>query len=93
MLSGGSCAAQRETRYLRDGLCFGCSKTKTKIIVNVPTSYFLNARALTQLPQKQEIGPDDSLSMIGVKRQRELMEGEYNHDYDIFEDELASGQR
>jgi hypothetical protein len=39
----------------------------------------LNAGALTQLPQKQEIGPDDSLSMIGVKRQRELMEEELSY--------------
>ena len=53
-----------------------CSKGKAKTVVNVSTSNFLDATALNKLVQRQEIGPDDSLSMIGVKRQRELMEEE-----------------
>jgi hypothetical protein len=57
-------------------LCAMCSKGKAKTVVNAPTSNFLDANALNKLAQRQEIGPDDSLSMIGVKRQRELMEKE-----------------
>jgi hypothetical protein len=53
-----------------------CSKGKAKTVANAPTSNFLDATALNKLAQRQEIGPDDSLSMIGVKRQRELMEEE-----------------
>ena len=45
-------------------------------MVNVPTSGFLDASALSQLPQKHEISPDDSLSMMGVKRYHYLMEEE-----------------
>lgn len=45
-----------------------CSKVNAKTVFNVATSKFLNAKALTQLPKKDDIGPDDSLSMIGVKR-------------------------
>jgi len=57
------CEKDGDVRRLTDGLCATC----------------LNAKALTQLPQKQEIGPGDSLSMIGVKRQRELMEEELSY--------------
>jgi hypothetical protein len=56
-----------------------CPKGKAKTVVNVATSNFLNASVLTQLPQKHDISPDDSLSMIGVKRWRELMEEELSH--------------
>lgn len=73
------CNNQRQARYLTEGLCFTCVKVKAKTVVNVPTSNFLNAGVLIQLPQKQEIGPGDSLSVIGVKRQRELMEGELSY--------------
>jgi hypothetical protein len=62
------CGKDSETRRLVDGLCATCQKVKAKTLVNVPASNFLNAKALTRLPQKQEIGPDDSLSILGVKR-------------------------
>jgi hypothetical protein len=73
------CGKDSEARHLTDGLCAVCVKVKAKTVANVPTSNFLNASALTKLPQKQEIGPSDSLSMIGGKRQRELMEEELSH--------------
>lgn len=73
------CSKESQARRLTDGLCAICVKVKAKTVVNATTSKFLNASALTQLPQKHDIGPDDSLSMIGVKRQRELMEEELSH--------------
>jgi hypothetical protein len=73
------CSKDSEARRLADGLCVTCQKVKAKTLVNGPTSNFLNAKALTQLLRKQEIGPDDSLSMVGVKRQRELMEEELSY--------------
>jgi hypothetical protein len=63
-----NCGKYSEDRRLTDGLCSVCHKVKAKTATNVPTSYFFNANALTLLPPSQEIGPDDSLSMIGVKR-------------------------
>ena len=73
------CSKDSQARRLTDGLCVMCMKVKAKTLANVPTSKFLNAIALTKLPQKQEIGPSDSLSMIGGKRQRELMEEELSY--------------
>jgi hypothetical protein len=73
------CSKESQARRLTDGLCAICVKVKAKTVVNAATPNFLNASALTQLPQKQEIGPGDSLSMIGVKRQRELMEEELSY--------------
>ena len=70
------CGSERQARYLTKNLCATCSKGKAKTVFNAPTSNFLDATALNKLVQRQEIGPDDSLSMIGVKRQRELMEEE-----------------
>jgi len=79
---------------LTNSLCAICFSGKAKTVVNVSTSSFLNASVLTQLPQKQKIGPDDSASMIGVKRQHELMEEECNYNQDIFDEEdMVSGQR
>jgi hypothetical protein len=54
----------------------------------------LNAGALTQLPQKQEIGPDDSLSMIGIKRQRDLMQGELSNPPEdaLFKDNYSENE-
>jgi hypothetical protein len=75
----GKCGKDGEARRLTDGLCAMCVKVNPKTAVNVPAPNFLNASALTQLPQKQKIGPDDSASMIGVKRQHELMEEELSH--------------
>jgi hypothetical protein len=73
------CGKDSEARRLADGLCVTCQKVKAKTLADGPTSNFLNAKTLTQLPQKQEIGPGDSLSMIGVKRQRELMGEELSY--------------
>jgi hypothetical protein len=88
------CGKDSEVRRLTDCLCVMCLKVKTKTVVNVPTSGFLDASALSQLPQKHDISPDDSLSMMGVKRYHYLMEEEYNYDQKIFyEDEIVSGQR
>jgi hypothetical protein len=39
-----------------------------KTVANGPAPNFLNTKALTRIPQKLEIGPDDSLSMAGMKR-------------------------
>lgn len=68
------CGKDGQARRFTDGLCAMCVKVKAKTVAYVPTSKFLNASALTKLHQKQEIGPSDSLSMIGGKRQRELLE-------------------
>lgn len=88
------CCKDSEARRLTDGLCSTCLKVEVKMVVNVPTSNFLNARALTQLAQKLEIGPDDSLSMAGVKRQHYLLKEEYDYNQKIFdEDKMVSGQR
>ena len=73
------CSKDSQARRLTDGLCAMCVKVKAKTVANVPTSKFLNASVLTKIPQKQEIGPSDSLSMIGGKRQRELMEEELSY--------------
>ena len=77
---------------MTDGLCTACSKGKAKTVVNVATSKFLNAKGLAQLPQKDDIGPDDSLSMIGVKkRQREPMEEKLFHfPQDVPRDDYSS---
>jgi NAD-dependent SIR2 family protein deacetylase len=48
--------------------CTVCSKGKAKTVVNVPVSNHLDANALAQLPSKHDIGPNDSLSVIGGKR-------------------------
>jgi hypothetical protein len=83
MLSCKGCGAQRETRYLRDGLCFSCSKGKTTAAIGAPTSNFLTASALSRLPdQSQEIKPADSLSIVGDKRRYELMEQELARFHD-----------
>ena len=43
-----------------------CSKRTAKTMVCAPTTGLLTAGALEQLPlERQEIGPTDSLSMIG----------------------------
>ena len=47
------CGKDIEARRLADGLCAKCQKVKAKTLVNGPTSNFLNAKALTQLPRKQ----------------------------------------
>jgi len=73
------CGKDNEARRLTDSLCAMCVKVKAKTVVDVPIPNFLNASALTQLPQKQKIGPDDSASMIGAKRQHELVEEELSH--------------
>jgi hypothetical protein len=70
------CGKESEVRRLTQGLCAMCSKGKAKTVVNAPTSNFLDATALNKLVKRQEIGPDDSLSMIGSKRERELMKEE-----------------
>lgn len=58
-----------------------CSKGKAKTVVNAPTSS-LTAAVLQHLPEKkQEILPDDSNSMIGTKRRRELLEEELQHSF------------
>jgi hypothetical protein len=62
------CGKQSEKRRLTDSLCATFLKVKTKTVVNVPTCNFLKAVALTQLPKKQDIGPDDSFSIIVDKR-------------------------
>jgi len=51
-----------------------CSKVKS--VINVPISGLLTAGAVNKLPKQQEIGPNDSLSVIGDNRQLELMEDE-----------------
>ncbi|TNV87399.1 hypothetical protein FGO68_gene1667 [Halteria grandinella] len=66
MLSCGGCRTQRETRYLRDGLCFGCSKGKAVTVIGAP---FLTATMLDRLAgPREEILPSDSLSVVGDKR-------------------------
>lgn len=62
------CGKDSEARRLTDGFCFTCLKVMAKTVANGPAPNFLNAKALTRLPQKLEIGPDDSLSMAGMKR-------------------------
>jgi hypothetical protein len=77
MLSCRGCGAQRETRYLKDGLCSGCSKVKAPTAVAVPTPKFLTATMLNRLPAlREDIQPTDSLSVVGNKRRYELMEQE-----------------
>jgi hypothetical protein len=63
------CGKENEIRRLTQGLCAMCSKGKAKTVINAPTSNFLDATTLNKPAQRQEIGPDDSLSMIGFKRQ------------------------
>jgi hypothetical protein len=76
MASCIECGSERQARYLTNGLCATCPKGKANTVINVPTSGFLTAGALNRLPQLKELGPKDSLSVIGDKRQRELMEDE-----------------
>ena len=68
MIPCGKCGNQRETRHLKDGLCAVCSKSKARTVVDVPIPRLLTANALKQLPQRREVGPDDSFSVIGNKR-------------------------
>jgi hypothetical protein len=44
-----------------------CSKGKARTVANVAASGFLSASVLRQLLQKEEIHPDDSLSMVGKR--------------------------
>jgi hypothetical protein len=72
------CDKENEVRRLIDGLCSVCSKRKAKTVVDAPTSNSLNAGNLRTLPhQKHQIQPNDSVSMIGSKRQRLVTEEEY----------------
>ena len=50
--------------------CGWCSKKMiSKTVVVAPTTSLLTAGALDRLPlEKQEIGPNDSLSVIGERR-------------------------
>lgn len=62
-----------------------CSKGKgqAKTVVNVPAPGFLTADVLDRLPRKKEIGPNDSLSMVGTKRNRaEQLEAPAEINYD-----------
>jgi hypothetical protein len=62
---------------MKDGLCFSCSKGKAATIVGGPTSKFLTATILNSLGgPREEIQPNDSLSVVGDKRRHELMEQE-----------------
>jgi len=67
------CEKEGQHRRLTEGLCATCSKKKAKTVINAPTLNFLTVGALNQLPQRQEIGPEDCIEMIGKKRRRELL--------------------
>ena len=60
------CGKETQVRRLNNGVCAICSKRTAKTIVGAPPTGLLTAGALEQLPlERQEIGPTDSLSMIG----------------------------
>ena len=73
MANCSKCGEHREVRHLIDGYCAKCSKGISRTAVGVPGTGLLTAGALDRLPLgKHEIGPNDSLSVIGEKRMQEL---------------------
>ena len=67
------CGGERQIRYLINGHCAKCSKGISRTTAGVPNPGLLTAEALDRLPLgKHEIGPNDSLSVIGEKRMQEL---------------------
>ena len=73
MANCSKCGEHREVRHLIDGYCAKCSKVISRTTVGAPSTGLLTAGALDRLPQgKHDIGPNDSLSVIGKNRMHEL---------------------